>query len=110
MSLAVQTDPTPLRTDEHGVVRVGGTRVTLDQVVLPFREGVTPEEIAMRYSTLELADVYATLAYYLHHKDSVDEYLAGQAEAAEEARRQYAESVDMSELRKRLASRADAYS
>lgn len=73
MALALQIEPTPLHTDEHGVVRVGPTRVTLDQVVHAFRDGVTPEEIAMRYDTLDLGDVYSTVAYYLHHPESVNE-------------------------------------
>ena len=61
MTLALTTDPTPLHSDEHGVVRVGGTRVTLDQIVEPFRQGVTPEEIALRFPTLDLGVVYATV-------------------------------------------------
>jgi uncharacterized protein (DUF433 family) len=106
MTLAASPEPAPLRTDEHGVVRVGGTRVTLDQVVYPFlEEGVTPEEIAMRYSTLELADVYAAIAYYLRHREQVDEYLAGQRRAAQEARSEFGEVLDVSELRSRLLTR-----
>jgi len=35
--------------DSHGVLRVGGTRVTLDTVIAVFKEGATPEEIVYRY-------------------------------------------------------------
>ena len=104
MALAPMTDPSPLRTDAQGVVRVGGTRVTLDQIIEPFRQGVTPEEIAVRYPTLELADVY-TLAYYLNHRDWVEAYLADRAGAAEETRREHAETLDVSTLRERLLAR-----
>jgi len=48
----------PLAADAQGVIRVGGTRVTLDTVVSAFYEGATPEEITQQYPSLELGDVY----------------------------------------------------
>lgn len=33
------TDPTPLHADDHGVVRVGGTRMTLHVVIAAFLQG-----------------------------------------------------------------------
>jgi len=105
MSVAVEIDPSPLRTDDQGVIRVGGTRVTLEQIVGAFREGVTAEEIALRYETVGLADVYATIAYYLNHRESVERYLASQAEKADNVRREHAETLDMTQLRQRLLAR-----
>jgi len=105
MSLAVKTDPTPLHADEHGIVRVGGTRVTLDQVVGAFREGATAEEIALRFSCLDLADVYAAVAYYLNHREAVDRYVAEQAVLAEAERRRHAQPLDAGALRERLQAR-----
>ena len=58
-------EPPPLHEDQDGVVRVGGTRVTLDTVVEAYEEGATPEEIVLQYSSLKLSDVYATIGYYL---------------------------------------------
>ena len=43
MSIAVAAEPVPLITDADGVVRVGGTRVTLDALVAAFRQGATAE-------------------------------------------------------------------
>lgn len=40
MHLMPTAEPLPLATDEYGVVRVGGTWVTLDTVVLAFRDGI----------------------------------------------------------------------
>ncbi len=57
MSLSLQTNPVPLNRDAHGVMRVGGTRVSLDTVIFAFKQGSTPEEIIADYSTLELSDV-----------------------------------------------------
>jgi uncharacterized protein (DUF433 family) len=105
MALPLTVDPTPLHTDEHGVVRVGGTRVTLETVIAAFLEGATAEEIAVRYDALSLSDVYATIAYYLRHRDEVDAYVAAERRLAEEARAKYAESVSVDALRERLLAR-----
>src|SRR5438046_3049603 len=92
MSLVVTTDPVPFTTDADGVVRVGGTRVTLDTLVAAFRQGATPETIADQYPSLRLADVYTALGYYLRHQAEVDAYLqrrrqqAGQTRQENEAR------------------------
>src|SRR2546428_841429 len=65
MSLVIEAPPVPLRTDEHGVMRVGKTRVPLDTVVFAFNHGSSPEEIVLSYPTLDLEDVYAVVIYYL---------------------------------------------
>ena len=52
MSLMVMPEPVPLAADRDGVMRVGGTRVTLDTVVAAFREGATAEEITQQYPSL----------------------------------------------------------
>ena len=75
MSLMVMPEPVPLAADRDGVMRVGGTRVTLDTVVAAFREGATAEEITQQYPSLQLADVYAVIGYYLRHQPEVDDYL-----------------------------------
>jgi hypothetical protein len=49
MTLIIENNPVPLATDKDGVVRVGGTRVTLDTVIGAFDEGATPEEMALKY-------------------------------------------------------------
>lgn len=100
----VQEQP-PLAADEHGVVRVGGTRVTLDVVVHAFDSGASPEEITDSYPVLGLTDVYATIAYVLRHREEVDAYLAGQAKGAEKVRRMIEERFPTTELRRRLRER-----
>lgn len=75
MTLTLAATPVPLTTDADGVVRVAGTRVTLDVVVTAFLEGATAEEIAQQYPVLPLAEVYAVIGYYLHDQASVDDYL-----------------------------------
>lgn len=103
--MAVEPEPVPLVTNTDGVVRVGGTRVTLDTVVAAFREGATAEEIVQQYPTLRLADVYSVIAYYLRHRTSVDTYVDDRARLGEEVRRKNEERCDPSGIRDRLLAR-----
>lgn len=88
MPLTIHTDPVPLRSDEHGAVRVGDTRILFDIVIWEFQNGACPEDIVSGYPTLQLADVYAVLAYYLRHREEVDKYLQEGEEEAERLRRE----------------------
>jgi uncharacterized protein (DUF433 family) len=75
MLLIPTTFSVPLKTDANGVIRVNQTRITLDTVVTAFLEEATAEEIREQYSSLELADIYAVLSYYLQHQTEVNAYL-----------------------------------
>lgn len=90
----------------HGVWRVGGTRVTLVTVLHCFNEGAGAEEIAFRFPSLKLSDIYATIALYLQHKDAFDVYVSEHEREAEELRREIAERPEVIEMRKRLMRRA----
>ena len=74
VAVAELIETMPLAQDEHGVYRVGGTRVTLDLVLAEFRGGSTAEEIASQYATLRLSDVYQVIGYYLKHQTEMDQY------------------------------------
>ena len=80
------TQRVPLETDQHGVVRVGGTRVPLDTIVAAHQQGQSPEDIVAGYDSLHLADVYAVIAYYLSRRAEVDAYLTERERAAERLR------------------------
>ena len=54
MSIAIRTDPVPLKMDEDGAIRVGGTRMTLDLIIAEHQAGASPEQIAAEYDTLSL--------------------------------------------------------
>lgn len=105
--MVLDTSPVvvPLRTDNDGVIRVGPTRVTIDSVVHAFQDGATAEEIVYRYPTLELANVYEAIAYYLRHREEVDAYLAQRGREAEEVRREAEAFFGPSPLRERLLNR-----
>jgi uncharacterized protein (DUF433 family) len=61
-----------------------GSRVPLDCVVRELREGQSPEAIRSDFPTLTLEQVYGAIAFYLGHKDDVDEDIAVR-ERAEDA-------------------------
>ena len=61
MRITAEPIAVPAATGADGVVRVGGTRVSLDILVNAFRAGQSPEEIADHYPVPDLADVYAAL-------------------------------------------------
>jgi uncharacterized protein (DUF433 family) len=103
---SLQADPLPLRLEESGAIRVGNSRILLDQVVREFLVGADPESIVNAYPTLQLADVYAVIAYYLRHQAEVDNYLQqGQAEAAELRREIESSQPGQAELRAKLRAR-----
>ena len=103
--LPLDFEPVPLRIDEHGVARVGQSRVTLDSVVAAFRLGETAEGIVESYPTLLLADVYRILGYYLLHRDAVDAYVAGREHEASRLREEIETDLDPTGLRARLLAR-----
>jgi uncharacterized protein (DUF433 family) len=86
MTLAILAEPAPLQANEDGVILVGKTRVTLDTVVSVFNQGATAEEIVNRYPSLNLADVYATIAFYLKHQSEVAAYLQQRQQQAQKIR------------------------
>ena len=66
----------PLHWAEGGqVVRVRGTRISLDNIVARYRRGWTPQMIAESYPGVGLANVFSVIAYYLNHQKAVHAYL-----------------------------------
>ncbi|ALF55655.1 hypothetical protein ACX27_26900 [Nostoc piscinale CENA21] len=102
MTLAIVAEFAPLEANEDGVVLVGKTRVTLDTVVAVFNQGATAEEIAYRYPSLNLADIYATIAFYLKHQAEVEAYLQQRQQQAQEVRAMNQARFDPKGLRDRL--------
>ena len=56
-------------------IRIKGTRIGIETVLDDYLSGAGPEEIAARYRTLTLEQVYATITYYLHKQEEIDKYL-----------------------------------
>ena len=105
MTTAPAEQPVPLMMDEDGILRVTGTRVTLDTVVAAFDSGATAEEIAQDYSSLDLIDIYSVIAYYLRFRSEIEEYLGRRAEQRKALRRKTEARFDYRDLRQKLLSR-----
>jgi uncharacterized protein (DUF433 family) len=109
MALRIPEDPAPITINTDGVALIGGTRVRLETIVAAFHDGDSPEQIVDNYDVLTLADVYAVIAYYLNHREEVDEYIRQQEAAAEQVRREIeANQPEMFSLRARLLERKAA--
>lgn len=105
MTLVIKAEFAPLDVTADGVVRVGKSRVTLDTVAAVFKQGATAEEIVYRYPSLKLADVYATIGFYLNHQQEVETYLQQRQQQAQEIRRINEAKFDPQGLRDRLLAR-----
>ncbi|MGH8007599.1 MAG: DUF433 domain-containing protein [Candidatus Binatia bacterium] len=102
---ALTAEPPPLYAAEDSVVRIKGTRVSLDTVIGAFQTGCTPEQIIYKYPSLNLPDVYAVITYYLHHSREVEAYLEQQGQEAEGTRREIEERFSPQGVRERLLAR-----
>src|SRR5262249_4523671 len=91
--------------ERDGVLYVRGTRVPLESLVWPWREGHSAEAIQEAYATLSLAEVYGAIAYYLDHRADVDRRLVEGATMfeAQRAAAQAAEPERYAALYQRLA-------
>jgi uncharacterized protein (DUF433 family) len=99
----------PLTVTEDGAIRIAGSRVSLESILYHYKVGATPEQIVCKFPSLRLADVYSIVAYYLNHRDPIEEYLremeaAGDTVQAEvESRPGYESHMD--EIRERIMKR-----
>lgn len=94
----------PLQTDEHGAIRVSGTRVLLDVLIARHQQGYSPEAIHEAFPSVSITDIYAIIAYYLAHKDELDAYLAHRDQEAEQLRQriEFQRTPDQHERDERL--------
>jgi len=98
------TQTVPLKLTQDGTIVVEGTRVTLDSVVHHFKLGATAEEIAQKFPSLQLVDVYAAITYYLTHRQEIENYLGRRAEDAIKVRSVFSNS-EKAGIRERLLAR-----
>lgn len=90
-----------------GVIRISGTRVTLDTVMGAFAEGASAEDIAGQYPSVPLGDIYEVIGYALRHADEVERYLAGRRAAAQAVRAEAERRFPPDGIRARLLARAE---
>ncbi len=108
--LVLEREASPLRQDADGVIRIGQTRVTLESVISLYEQGASAEEIVLRYQVLDLHDIYATLSYFLGHREETQAYLERARRTSLGARRDAERRSPMAQIRERLTryrNRAD---
>jgi len=72
-----------------GRLRINGTRMTVNQLVVWYKQGYTPEEIADQYPHLTLAQVYTALAYYHANREAIEADLAAEKLEADRLEQAY---------------------
>ncbi len=71
-------------------IRVKGTRIGIEHILYEYIYAAkTPEAIARQFHTVTLAQVYATILYYLEHKETVSKYLGEWLEYCLKAEAEY---------------------
>lgn len=89
---------------DNEAIRISGTRIGIETVLHNYLQGAGPEEIVLRYPTLSLEQVHATITYYLASREKVEFYLRQVEQRQEEAWREQQRhpSEFVQELRERL--------
>jgi len=70
-----------------GRPKLAGTGMTVTRIAGWYKAGMTPEEIALEYPHLTLAQVHAALTYYHANQDDIEADLARDEQAASELTR-----------------------
>src|ERR1035438_7952030 len=65
-----------------GRPKIAGTGLTVRRIVCWYKMGMTPEEIAIEYPHITLAQVHAALAYYHANREEIEADIAQEEVAA----------------------------
>jgi uncharacterized protein (DUF433 family) len=88
-------------------IRIKSTRIGIEIVLADYLQGSSPEEIAARYLSLSLEQVYATITYYLRNRTKVDAYLEAWRQYTEQREQEYDQNPP--EVALRLQERIQNY-
>ncbi len=100
------TEMHPYVEERDGRWYVYGQRVSISSLANAWKQGRSPETIAQDFPVLTLAEVYGAIAFYLDHRDSIEQQDAEDS-AAFEAERSAQRAAD-SERYANLQRRFDA--
>lgn len=96
----------PLETNSQGVVRVAGTRVSLNSIIHAYNEGATAEEIVLRFPTCTIDKIYTILSWPLNHPQEVADYLVTQSQQKQQLAAEIKRTYPSANLRDRLLTRS----
>jgi len=97
----------PVAEDAHGVIRVAGTRVTLESVVSAWQQGATPEEVALRFPSLRVEDLYLVYGWVFRNQEAVDRYIQERSVLSADTERAMRQRFGLDGLRRRLQARSN---
>jgi uncharacterized protein (DUF433 family) len=92
-------------------IRLKGSRIGIESVLYEYiYRGQTAEQIAGRFPTLTLEQIYATILYYLHNRATVEAYILAWLESSRQVREAQANNPPpvVARLRKLKAEREKA--
>lgn len=94
---------------QEDVIRIKGNRIDIEIVLEDYLEGASPEEILLRYPTLNLEKIHATILYYLAKTEEVEAYLERGRQLDKEAEQEQLRNPSpfIVELRERLAKASE---
>ena len=57
---------------------IAGTRLSVQQIAVLTKQGLSPQDIVREYQNLSSAKVHAALAYYYANQEEIETYLAAE--------------------------------
>ncbi len=97
----------PLEQNEQGVIRVSGTRVSLDSILHAYyNEGATAEEIVLQFPTCLIENIYTIISWALNNPEFVNEYLNTQRKRRNQLENEIKQTYPTNNLRSRLLLRS----
>jgi uncharacterized protein (DUF433 family) len=76
-----------------GRLRINGMRITVNEIVVWYKQGYGPEEITDQYPHLTLAQVYTALAYYHANREEIEADLAAERLEADRLEQEYQQAL-----------------
>lgn len=95
----------PLVQHNNGVIRVTGSRVTLDTIIGRMQVGDTREEIHEGFPSVTLAQINTIIDWYLNNRVEADKYLQEQEAEAERIRQEIESEPEYKARREMLLRR-----
>ena len=69
----------------EGGYYIAGTRISLDSIVHPFKNGASPEGLLRSFPLIgSLEKVYGAITFYLANREAIEAYLSDQERLSEE--------------------------
>ncbi|MEL7067849.1 MAG: DUF433 domain-containing protein [Cyanobacteria bacterium J06581_3] len=74
---------------EPNDIRLQGSRIGIETILYDYIfRAMTAEELAQKWTSLTLEQIYATILYYLHNKEAVDQYMTDWIEYGDRMRKE----------------------